>query len=344
MLALLWVCTNGLGTMALRHGGPTARASLRRAEPVSSPGEGGGGGLTVVPAAAKVDGWTADRHDISLREGFDVSVFMVSDHHQQPIVEEWLSQPETDRLQQADPFGNKVWPSALATGLELIAFAERFRDGTLRGVRVVELGAGTGVPSLTAALLGADVVCTDLAHTSLRLVEAAAAYQQAGIESSGGALRTQSLDLAQRKEQPLPECDLVIVTDLLFNDVLARHVAGRCIEAHRNGYGFMVASPPRRVGEKPFLAALDWAEVHHRGFQEIPLPTSAASIWPEGKIDPVIGMRPATAGLGVLRVLPPSPALFHRGGPAEFDRPKEPQRQMTLKRKMELERLGRLGN
>lgn len=161
-------------------------------------------------------------------------------------------------------------------------FAERFRlDGTLQGLRVLELGAGTGVPSLTASALGAKVTASDKATTALALINAAADFQQQQQQGKG-PLATTNIDLLDTKGQPLPaDCDILVVTDLLFNHRLAVGVAERCIEAYRNGVGFMVASPPKRVGEKPFLDRLDIAGIRHSGFREVPLPECAKDIWPE---------------------------------------------------------------
>jgi methyltransferase-like protein 23 len=54
------------------------------------------------------------------------------------------------------PYGVVLWPAALALGHDVATRPEAFR-----GRRVLELGAGTGVPGLVAAALGARVVQTD---------------------------------------------------------------------------------------------------------------------------------------------------------------------------------------
>ena len=56
--------------------------------------------------------------------------------------------------QVARPYGIVLWPSAIALGHELAT-----RD--LKGKRILELGAGTGLPGILAASLGASVVQTD---------------------------------------------------------------------------------------------------------------------------------------------------------------------------------------
>lgn len=56
--------------------------------------------------------------------------------------------------QTARPYGIVLWPSAIALGHEL---ATR----NVKGKRILELGAGTGLPGILAASLGAHVVQTD---------------------------------------------------------------------------------------------------------------------------------------------------------------------------------------
>lgn len=62
------------------------------------------------------------------------------------------------------PYGLVLWPSAIALAHEI---AER-ADET-RGRRVLEIGAGTGLPGIVAASLGATVVQTDRHPAALSL-------------------------------------------------------------------------------------------------------------------------------------------------------------------------------
>jgi methyltransferase-like protein 23 len=57
-----------------------------------------------------------------------------------------------DRL----PYGVALWPAAIALAHDVASRADAFRDR-----RVLELGAGTGLPGIVAASLGARVVQTD---------------------------------------------------------------------------------------------------------------------------------------------------------------------------------------
>ncbi|CAM9765273.1 unnamed protein product [Choristocarpus tenellus] len=70
----------------------------------------------------------------------------------------------------AEDFGLFMWPSGVV--LACLVWAQR---QSLRGVGVVEIGAGTSLPGLLAAKLGANVVLTDHAdaHQTLRNIQGA---------------------------------------------------------------------------------------------------------------------------------------------------------------------------
>jgi methyltransferase-like protein 23 len=62
------------------------------------------------------------------------------------------------------PYGIVLWPAAIALAHDLAA-----RAGALRGLRILELGAGTGLPGIVAASFGALVVQTDVNEKALEL-------------------------------------------------------------------------------------------------------------------------------------------------------------------------------
>src|SRR4051812_30689744 len=65
-----------------------------------------------------------------------------------------------DRL----PYGVALWPAGIALAHDLAS-----RASTLRGARVLELGAGTGLPGIVAATIGARVVQSDRHELALDL-------------------------------------------------------------------------------------------------------------------------------------------------------------------------------
>jgi predicted nicotinamide N-methyase len=78
------------------------------------------------------------------------------------------------------PYWAELWPSGLALA-DAVARLE------LRGLRVVELGAGLGLPSLVAALGGADVLASDWAAEAVELLELNA--QRNGISLRAARVR-----------------------------------------------------------------------------------------------------------------------------------------------------------
>ena len=74
----------------------------------------------------------------------------------------YLSEPR-DRL----PYGAALWPSGIALAHDVAA-----RPGDFRGRAVLELGAGTGLPGIVAASLGAGVTQTDKHALALELCAA----------------------------------------------------------------------------------------------------------------------------------------------------------------------------
>ncbi|HEX8288924.1 MAG TPA: methyltransferase domain-containing protein [Pyrinomonadaceae bacterium] len=62
------------------------------------------------------------------------------------------------------PYGVTLWASAIALTHEIASRGDAFR-----GTRVLELGAGTGLPGIVAATLGAQVVQTDRSELVMSL-------------------------------------------------------------------------------------------------------------------------------------------------------------------------------
>src|SRR4051794_36175399 len=54
------------------------------------------------------------------------------------------------------PYGVALWPAAIALAHDVAS-----RKNAVRGSQVLELGAGTGLPGIVAALIGGRVVQTD---------------------------------------------------------------------------------------------------------------------------------------------------------------------------------------
>ncbi|KAI9189177.1 hypothetical protein H9P43_000605 [Blastocladiella emersonii ATCC 22665] len=113
---------------------------------------------------------------------------------------------ESRSLEAAVAYSGNVWPAALALALAVCAQAETLAQGRV----VVELGAGTCLPSLVAAQLGARyVLATDRTHGAMPPV---AAMARANPGLPAGVLAT----------APMPWGDAEAVESVL--DALGGHV------------------------------------------------------------------------------------------------------------------------
>ena len=106
------------------------------------------------------------------------------------------------------PYWAEMWPSS-------IALARAVAARSLGGRRVLELGCGLGLPSIVAALAGADVLATDWAPDALTFVACNA-------EANGAAVRTARV--AWSEPGPLLDgapWDLVLASDVLYERRMA---------------------------------------------------------------------------------------------------------------------------
>ena len=103
----------------------------------------------------------------------------------------------------------------------------------LRGINVVELGAGTGIGGLAAAALGARVVLTDVASV-VPLIAANVAANRDAIAHAGGEVVVTTLDWdADSNTSADLGSDLVLAADALYH----RDDSGRQLEAFARTVG-----------------------------------------------------------------------------------------------------------
>lgn len=134
------------------------------------------------------------------------------------------------------PYWAELWPSGLA-------LARHVAGLELAGRKVLELGCGLGLPSLAAALRGADVLATDWAEEAIELLHRNAARNDA-------LLRVARVRWSE--PEPLLRAapwDLVLGADLLYEERNADQLAALL---PRLG-GEVVLAEPGRPYAKDFL-------------------------------------------------------------------------------------------
>jgi len=161
-----------------------------------------------------------------------------------------------------DSFGVMgVWPAAWVAAEHVLTTC-RTRQQPLR---LLEIGCGSGLPSLCALAAGAEVVATDLEELPLSLLEAAAEYQ-----NLPGQLRTQQMDVlvaagsanarsGRQTSHPCDEAfDVIVCSDCLYKHDVARAI-GRIIGKAllRRPTTSVIVTDANRRGNQDFLDELD---------------------------------------------------------------------------------------
>ncbi|HET9623216.1 MAG TPA: methyltransferase domain-containing protein [Kofleriaceae bacterium] len=139
------------------------------------------------------------------------------------------------------PYGIVLWPAAIALAHELGTRA-------LAGKRVLELGAGTGLPGIVAAARGARVVQTDRQAVALRVA------QQNAERNGVTTIEHRSADWTAWTDAD--RYDLIIGSDILYaGDV---HAALRAIfEANLAPGGTILLADPYRETSLRLLEAME---------------------------------------------------------------------------------------
>jgi len=168
-----------------------------------------------------------------------------------PLTLKILRPPDPGALIDVERFKEEefmpYWAELWASGVKLAAVVA---DRDVRGLSVLELGCGLGVPSITAALGGATVLAVDWAQEALD-----ATLQNA--ELNGASVETLRADWS--KPEPLLErapFDLVLCADVLYEprnvDALLDHLPRLTPEV-------LLGEPGRSTAGRFFqLAEDDW--------------------------------------------------------------------------------------
>jgi predicted nicotinamide N-methyase len=150
-----------------------------------------------------------------------------------------------------NPYGTKLWPASLGV-------AQLLASENLTNRSVLELGCGTGLVSLVAAIRGAHAIATDISPLVLSLVQEG--WQTASF--SAGTLETAVFDVTSSSPLPIHGTELppiVAASAMMYQADLAEALAKRVSEAYRLGAWIIIGDDDtgnREGGRERFEAEL----------------------------------------------------------------------------------------
>ena len=141
------------------------------------------------------------------------------------------------------PYGVALWPAAIALAHDILA-----RPGEFRGRSVLELGAGTGLPGIVAASVGARVLQTERQDVALSIC------RRNGERNGVRSVAYRQADWADWHET---EChDWIIGADVLYAEATHTHLR-RIFDANLAAGGRVLLSDPFRPISLRALEALE---------------------------------------------------------------------------------------
>ena len=141
------------------------------------------------------------------------------------------------------PYGVVLWPSAIALAHEIGLRADVFRERS-----VLELGAGTGLPGIVAASLGAQVVQTDKHELTLTVCQGNGRVN--GIDSIEYRLADWAHWEGRRRY------DWIVGADVLYSEAMHPHLR-RIFDSRLAPGGRILLADPFRSASLRLLEALE---------------------------------------------------------------------------------------
>lgn len=179
----------------------------------------------------------------SLIEQAALQTFVLHDHKVQLYVPDAKAVQEAYRRNEISfPYWSKVWPAAIAL-TEFVLLHPAF----IQNKRVVELGAGLGLPSLFAARFASSVLCTDHSPEAVQLAQLSAQHNNLSN------IQTALLDWNHLPKDL--EADVVLLSDINYEPD-AFHALMKMVNHFMMKKTILLLSTPQRLMAKDFISPL----------------------------------------------------------------------------------------
>lgn len=141
----------------------------------------------------------------------------------------------------SSPYWSQVWPSAIGLSLFLLQHTE-----LLAGKKVLELGAGLGLPSIVAAAWAAGVLCTDKEPGAIEMVQRSAAFHR--------LQHLQAMVMDWRAPDEI-HADIVLLSDVNYETEHFQQLRQLIDQLTDRGIT-VILSTPQRLMAKDFITPL----------------------------------------------------------------------------------------
>jgi predicted nicotinamide N-methyase len=146
-------------------------------------------------------------------------------------------------LAERMPYGVALWPAAIALAHEIALRADEFRNKL-----VLELGAGTGLPGIVAASLGARVTQTDRQEVALAIC------RRNGERNGVGSIEYRLADWTEWADDG--RYDWVLGSDILYGEAL-HPCLRRILESNLGPGGRVLLADPYRKASLGLLEGME---------------------------------------------------------------------------------------
>ncbi|HLO82897.1 MAG TPA: hypothetical protein VK166_18155 [Chitinophagaceae bacterium] len=140
------------------------------------------------------------------------------------------------------PYWSRIWPSALALSSLL-----QDQSQLVSGKHVLELGAGLGLPAFISSSLATSVTVSDSASEAI-------SWLNRNISRLG--LTNVTTRLIDWKERPLPKADVVLLSDIGYDEKDFSDIRMMIGEYVHSGSLILLSVPFRRISPK-FISLID---------------------------------------------------------------------------------------